>query len=132
MQRFSFPYEPYPIQLSLMETMYRAIDQKSKYYRMLMLTLVFNKHIKTQIHVDLEVAILESPTGTGKSLSTICASLTWLEDFQRKRDEEIKRCMCEVENANKGQPSFFETNMKTSSCSIRWKSAPSVVHMPLS
>jgi chromosome transmission fidelity protein 1 len=31
-----------------------------------------------------KVGIFESPTGTGKSLSLICGSLTWLRDHKRK------------------------------------------------
>ncbi|KAL3068472.1 hypothetical protein niasHT_030763 [Heterodera trifolii] len=60
---FGFPFPPYGIQLRLMRTMYDAIEQR-------------------------RVAILESPTGTGKSLSAICASLSWLEDDERRGREE--------------------------------------------
>lgn len=45
---FGFPYDPYPIQSQLMNAIYNSAEQGS-------------------------IAIFESPTGTGKSLSTICA-----------------------------------------------------------
>lgn len=50
---YSFPFTPYPSQLSLMNEIYTCLK-------------------------DGQVGCFESPTGTGKSLSTICASLTWL------------------------------------------------------
>ncbi|KAI1727352.1 ATP-dependent DNA helicase DDX11 [Ditylenchus destructor] len=65
---FSFPYTPYPIQDQLMTAIYQAIDKR-------------------------KVAIFESPTGTGKSLSTICASLTWLEHFEEKQQEDLSNQM---------------------------------------
>lgn len=53
-QDFGFPFKPYAIQKHFMKRMYEIIDQGA-------------------------IGIMESPTGTGKSLSTICASLSWLE-----------------------------------------------------
>ncbi|EQC25735.1 hypothetical protein, variant [Saprolegnia diclina VS20] len=51
---FGFPFPPYSIQESLMKELYEAIDER-------------------------KIGIFESPTGTGKSLSLICGTLTWLE-----------------------------------------------------
>ncbi len=52
---FHHPYQPYDIQDDFMRALYEAIDTSS-------------------------IGIFESPTGTGKSLSLICGSLTWLRN----------------------------------------------------
>ncbi|KIY70584.1 DNA repair helicase [Cylindrobasidium torrendii FP15055 ss-10] len=52
----AFPYSPpYGTQIDLMRHLYESIEQK-------------------------KVTIVESPTGTGKTLTLLCASLTWLAD----------------------------------------------------
>ncbi|KAF7854697.1 hypothetical protein EAF04_010266 [Stromatinia cepivora] len=61
---FHHPYTPYPIQETFMQTVYDVLEQG-------------------------KIGILESPTGTGKSLSLICGSLTWLRDFKRKEFEGV-------------------------------------------
>ncbi|KZF21810.1 ATP-dependent RNA helicase CHL1 [Xylona heveae TC161] len=62
-RNFHHPYTPYEIQLQFMNAVYSCLE-------------------------DGKVAILESPTGTGKSLSLICGSLTWLRNHKRKEFEE--------------------------------------------
>ncbi|CAK77033.1 unnamed protein product (macronuclear) [Paramecium tetraurelia] len=49
-----FPHQPYDVQKSYMESVIRALNKKQN-------------------------ALLESPTGTGKTLSLLCASLAWLK-----------------------------------------------------
>jgi len=56
----SFPFDPYPTQMVFMDKLFQAIKQKSN-------------------------ALLESPTGTGKSLSLLCAALAW----QQKEKERL-------------------------------------------
>ncbi|KAL3458505.1 helicase C-terminal domain-containing protein [Aspergillus heterothallicus] len=58
-EHFYHPYSPYDIQLQFMRSLYTCLE-------------------------DGKVAIFESPTGTGKSLSLICGSLTWLRDHKRR------------------------------------------------
>ena len=58
-KHFHHPYHPYDIQYEFMTALYECIE-------------------------DGQVGIFESPTGTGKSLSLICGSLTWLRDHQRR------------------------------------------------
>lgn len=56
----AFPYPtPYAIQSELMRHLYDAIESK-------------------------KVSIIESPTGTGKTSSLLCASLTWLHDEKNR------------------------------------------------
>lgn len=52
---FGFPFEPYPVQRSLMAALYATMDSR-------------------------QLGLFESPTGTGKTLSIICATLTWLRN----------------------------------------------------
>ncbi len=58
----TFPYPPYPQQRSYMESVVTACKE--------------NKN-----------ALLESPTGTGKTLSLLCASLGWLRHHRRTGSE---------------------------------------------
>ena len=60
---FHHPYEPYDIQLQFMNAVYDCLENS-------------------------RVGIFESPTGTGKSLSLICGSLTWLRDHKRQTFNE--------------------------------------------
>lgn len=60
---YHHPYEPYDIQKEFMNAVYDCLE-------------------------DGKVGIFESPTGTGKSLSLICGSLTWLRDHKRRTFEE--------------------------------------------
>lgn len=56
---FHHPFQPYEIQNQLMNAVYDCISEG-------------------------KVGIFESPTGTGKSLSLICSTLSWLRDEQKK------------------------------------------------
>ncbi|KAL8805582.1 MAG: hypothetical protein Q9182_001847 [Xanthomendoza sp. 2 TL-2023] len=56
---FHHPFKPYDIQAQLMLAIYECVSEG-------------------------KVGIFESPTGTGKSLSLICSTLSWLRDEQRK------------------------------------------------
>ncbi|RDA95664.1 hypothetical protein CP533_1216, partial [Ophiocordyceps camponoti-saundersi (nom. inval.)] len=61
---FHHPFTPYDVQEQLMSTVYQVLETGNG-----------------------QVGILESPTGTGKSLSLICASLTWLRNHKSREQE---------------------------------------------
>lgn len=77
MNEFSFPYEPYAIQLDLMRMIWKCIDEK-------------------------KIGILESPTGTGKSLSIICSSLSWLRNFEENEPLRLRDKILKAENTGRG------------------------------
>nr|GMD33796.1 ATP-dependent DNA helicase DDX11 [Ipomoea batatas] len=59
----AFPYKPYPIQLDFMNALYRSLENGG-------------------------IAMLESPTGTGKTLSIICSALQWLVDRKQLQNDK--------------------------------------------
>ena len=61
---YSFPFTPYSIQLDLMRFLYETLDNSS-------------------------IAVVESPTGTGKSLSLLCATLTWLQHARSQARQQL-------------------------------------------
>ena len=71
-EEFNFPFQPYAIQIELMRAAYDAYEN-SKF------------------------ALLESPTGTGKSLSLICSALTWLRNYQASYKRKLEEKKSEIE-----------------------------------
>jgi chromosome transmission fidelity protein 1 len=73
----AFPFDPYQIQLGFMQELYRCLE-------------------------DGCVGLLESPTGTGKTISIICSSLQWLlDDRQRQERDEADAKQKEKEEKSK-------------------------------
>ncbi|XP_051953705.1 ATP-dependent DNA helicase DDX11 [Xyrauchen texanus] len=96
--RFPFPFQPYTIQESFMETLYSALDQG-------------------------KVGIFESPTGTGKSLSLICGALTWLRDYEEKKKQEAARLLNgETEGPEKQTEAVMDGNNATKPSEPDWVS----------
>lgn len=63
---FGFPFPPYPQQKDLMQAIHECIDQRL-------------------------VGCLESPTGSGKTLSIICSAMSWMTAEQERILQEPKK-----------------------------------------
>uniref|UniRef100_A0A915PGH1 Helicase ATP-binding domain-containing protein n=1 Tax=Setaria digitata TaxID=48799 RepID=A0A915PGH1_9BILA len=87
MEDFSFPFEPYDIQLSLMRTITSCINEG-------------------------KIGVLESPTGTGKSMSIICATLSWLEKFERERRTNLEEQLKAVQEVGKDEDDWLKAHVK--------------------
>ncbi|KAL5072678.1 hypothetical protein RYX36_011662 [Vicia faba] len=59
----AFPFKPYSIQIDFMNALYQSLNQGG-------------------------ISMLESPTGTGKTMSVICSALQWVMDRRRQEEEE--------------------------------------------
>ncbi|SCU78175.1 LAME_0A03576g1_1 [Lachancea meyersii CBS 8951] len=59
-EKFNHPFQPYDIQIQLMSQVYGLLEGNKK------------------------IGIFESPTGTGKTLSLICPTVTWLRNNKAK------------------------------------------------
>ncbi|KAI8891940.1 hypothetical protein BC833DRAFT_654057 [Globomyces pollinis-pini] len=80
-----FPYVPYQSQLDLMKNIILSIENGQN-------------------------AILESPTGTGKTLSILCSSLSWLEQAKQKRLEELSKRRLDFQKLAESLASLPELN----------------------
>lgn len=67
-----FPYQPYGTQLAFMNRVIATLDRAQRDGR---------SH-----------ALLESPTGTGKSLSLLCSALAWQQNFKSKNRHSNLTC----------------------------------------
>lgn len=81
---FHHPFTPYDVQHQFMRAVYDVLEKG-----------------------DGQVGILESPTGTGKSLSLICGALTWLRNHKRSRYEANFQSVAE---GMKGEPEWMIEN----------------------
>lgn len=80
---YNFPFTAYSIQLSLM------------------------KHLTYNLRSGL-ITIIESPTGTGKSLSLISASLSWLNQFNNTvKLDLIQQLTSEFNQSNQDEPDWI-------------------------
>ncbi|VDP28910.1 unnamed protein product [Soboliphyme baturini] len=66
LEDFGFSFRPYEIQQCFMQEMYKVLENG-------------------------RIGIFESPTGTGKSLSLLCASISWLKNFEAMHLAEMQR-----------------------------------------
>ncbi|OTB02403.1 hypothetical protein M426DRAFT_197331 [Hypoxylon sp. CI-4A] len=82
---FHHPYTPYDVQEQFMKTVYDVLQQG-----------------------EGQIGILESPTGTGKSLSLICAALTWLRNHKRSKFESS---VLEAAQEFKDEPEWIVNQM---------------------
>lgn len=86
---YSHPYSPYKIQNELMDAIYDTVDGGFK------------------------IGLFESPTGTGKTLSIICATMTWLREFKRDNDAALtiskELDTSEDEESSEDEPEWVKT-----------------------
>ncbi|EJT51272.1 hypothetical protein A1Q1_07550 [Trichosporon asahii var. asahii CBS 2479] len=71
---FPFPYTPYQIQLDLMKTVFGAIEDGK------IAIVGLHRSDSTDVQVS-------SPTGTGKSLTLLTSTLSWLSAHQKRLDK---------------------------------------------
>lgn len=86
---FQFPGSPYGVQFQFMNHAYSAM-------------------------ISGGLCILESPTGTGKSLSMLCSALAWLRDFRVKVVAEKLSALEQVGYENETLPLWIQDGMQKS------------------
>ncbi|PQM35187.1 hypothetical protein Pyn_22648 [Prunus yedoensis var. nudiflora] len=82
----AFPYKPYAIQIDFMNALYHSLNKGG-------------------------LSMLESPTGTGKTLSIICSALQWVVD-RRQQQKTEDRIESDRNGAKDGQGEEMKTKKK--------------------
>ncbi len=95
--KVKFPFKPYPSQIGMMDRVIRALDGNKQH------------------------ALLESPTGSGKTMALLCGVLSWVEEQRRKHniDHEGPSTLIPegsspetVDESENNIPSFFDKKIK--------------------
>ena len=94
--KVKFPFKPYPSQIGMMDRVIRALDG------------------------DKQHALLESPTGSGKTMALLCGVLSWMEEQKKKHGIENQGpttlipegASPEVVDESENLPSFFDKRVK--------------------
>lgn len=94
--KVKFPFKPYPSQIGMMDRVIRALDGN-------------------KLH-----ALLESPTGSGKTMALLCGVLSWMEEQKKKHNIENQGPTTlipegsspEIVEESENLPSFFDKRVK--------------------
>merc|ERR1719447_378064 len=81
-EEFQFPFSPYDIQRDFMRELFKCLEEG-------------------------KLGIFESPTGTGKSLSLICGSLTWFLESEKKKRERLEILVSDNKNDEDDDEDWF-------------------------
>jgi fanconi anemia group J protein len=94
--KVKFPFKPYPSQIGMMDRVIRALDGNKQH------------------------ALLESPTGSGKTMALLCGVLSWMEEQKKKHNLENQGpttlipegASPDVVDESENLPSFFDKKIK--------------------